>query len=449
MSIVQSVVSASGSTELIKFDDDSTVQAAKGREFVDSVIAHAGSDKSVPRKEYQAFRKMYWEEPIYNAALFNPFKISYEQQFGEMAAHWSRSGKKFSDEPRISKGALFEAPGGPTRPEEFAHISEKPIPYWGHERAIDPFRVARFTARPLPKTVGRKKMTKIEETAHLGPGIYKLHDPWLDSQQRVCGRVQQTSSFKSQTQRCGILPAKSRVPEPRTPAVRNLFQRPASKPKRMEEESSIVTLETGTRKSTAVNELYPSREALSFANSPSGLDSNALAGGNAPDEIPSEEQLLAGYLQYGSLDGGEQDPNMTKQNMVGFNFEVDNSYSRNSIPHSPEKGYHAPEPVEDSMNVLSPVPARPASPGFKFLKGQLGPSALDVVTGTTQADISFRRVELSTGGPLIVPVSIHPRHCMLHNFMTCDLYHFRYLLPISSCPQDPSSLLLGALWLVV
>ena len=53
---------------------------------------------------------------------------------------------------------------------------------------------------------------------------------------------------------------------------------------------------------------------------------------------------------------------------------------------------------------LSPI-QRSRKPGFSFLKGKKPPSALDIVTGTTDSDKCFRRVQLSDGSVVIVPVT--------------------------------------------
>jgi hypothetical protein len=55
------------------------------------------------------------------------------------------------------------------------------------------------------------------------------------------------------------------------------------------------------------------------------------------------------------------------------------------------------------------VPSSPTTPskvpGFSFLKGKLPPSAIDIVTGTTGADIHYRRMKLSNGSTVIVQVN--------------------------------------------
>ena len=53
---------------------------------------------------------------------------------------------------------------------------------------------------------------------------------------------------------------------------------------------------------------------------------------------------------------------------------------------------------------LSPI-QRSRKPGFSFLKGKKPPSALDIVTGTTDSDKFFRRLQLRDGSTAIVPVT--------------------------------------------
>ena len=434
---VYSLASASNSLELIKFDDESSVEAAKGREFVESVISHSSNrSKNVPRKEYNKFRKIFWEEPIYNASILNPCRISYDQQFGEMKAHWSRAGKKFSMEPRISKHSLYEHPGGPDKPEEFPHVSEKAVPYWGHERQIDPLRVARFTARPMLRTVPRQKLTRIEETAHLGPGVYKLPDPWLESTKPVCGIVRPTSCFKSTSRKEGIIPDPKRTLSPPKSALRNLLQLPEGKPHRAEEPSTIIPLQTGLRMSTSINELYPSRATTSFVThhsttlpSPAQLGNNALS----PSETPCvpNEAMLAGYYQLGTSEthslstlDGDQMLRTSPSHLIGFGFDAPNNHhssvntnlNMNTNPPSTTHSYNRSQGglVSGGVGGTGVTPSKQGSPkrnvkGFSFLKGTLGASALEVVTGTTQADILYRRVQTKDGEHLIIPVS---RICM-------------------------------------
>ncbi len=160
MSVVHSVVGSISNSENFKFEDGSSFDAERGRIFADSVMSGSFTTKKTvkPRKEYPEFRRMFWEEPIYNASIANPYRISYDQQFGEMQAHWSRAGKKFSDEPRIAKTDAFNRPGGPDKPEEFPKYSEKPLQYFGHVRQIDPLRVARETSKPIDRKVDFKKL---------------------------------------------------------------------------------------------------------------------------------------------------------------------------------------------------------------------------------------------------------------------------------------------------
>lgn len=399
---VASVTSGVGGGENWHYDDGGSINAERGRLFAESIISASNSTDSgptgKPRKQYPKFRKMFWEEPIYNASIVNPTRISYDQQFGEMEAHWNRAGKKFSDEPRLARENYFE---GPTRPDEFKKLSEKPEQYFGHTRQLDPFRTARAYCKPLHRPVNYKKLSKIEETAHLGPGVYQLHDVWLDSKRPVCGMVRPSSCFRSK--RVSSFEEKEHVSTAHPSSLRGLMQRPAYRRPRIEPNSNITHLPPGTR-STSVNELYPAKDEFAFIDTTSSGSPNRMH--MISQTNASTPNLLSGYV--------ESDTSLSMHGRgdeiksVGFGFEHN---SRHTIERCTTTGTL---PANRSRtSTVSSAHASPSmmtykgktgTPGFKFLQGK-NQDSMVLVTGTTKSDISYRRVELPDGSHSIVSVS--------------------------------------------
>lgn len=425
-SVAYTLSSISRKPENFVLEDDSTIEHSRGRDFVDSLVSNVSSEHHVPKKEYAPFRKMFWENPLYNPPIGNPFKISYEQQFGEMAAHWSRAGKKFSDEPRLADHTHENE--GPTRPEEFPHFSEHPVTYWGHERVIDPFRVARYTAKPVTRHVARQKKSKIEETAHLGPGMYHLQDPWLDSKKKVCGIERPSSCFLSH--RKDELTQQQVVhPKPHTSKLRSLMQRPADRVSVPPDAdaSNIMPLATGARNSTSINEMYPARAAGSYTAGYPAMSANsgmrkARTAASSEVNAGGDHNLLSGYLQLSDSDVNslttEGDQALTTNQLnsvtvVGFGFEQNGTLTAasRSRPASPEMSVGNTMPARSTLSPMaqsrkSNIPKKkPSSPGFSFQKGELGPNAIDVPNGSTDADKTYRRVAAEDGSYQIIPVS--------------------------------------------
>ena len=416
---LNSVTGGVGGGENWQYDDGESINAERGRLFADSIMSASNSVDSVssstkPRKQYPKFRKMFWEEPIYNASIINPTRISYDQQFGEMEAHWSRAGKKFSSEPKMAGENYFE---GPTRPQEFKQFSEKPLQYWGHTREVDPFKTARAYCKPLDKPINFKKLTKIEETAHLGPGVYQLHDVWLDSKQLVCGALRPSSCFQSK--KVSSFGETERVDTAHTSTLRGLMQRPAAKPPRIEPNSNITHVPPGT-KSTSINDLFPARDETAFIDTTSGSPGRMQSfsqvpqvGGNGQNgqnitNVASTPNLLSGYMGSDTAQS-MQSPGDDKRS-VGFGFE-DGGASR-SMKRCATTGTMPPSRVRISTAqatgqktpALVTYKGKAGTPGFKFLQGTVKDSMV-LVTGTTKSDISYRRVELNDGSHSIVSVS--------------------------------------------
>lgn len=141
-------------------DDNPSIASVFGREFARSVASQSVqtrsqsdisslSDRRKKKKEYPPFKQIFWDEPRYNPPIGNTHQShEFDAQYNEINAHWKRSGKKFSDEPRIAKETFREAPGGPDKPMEFPQCFEQPVKYWGRERYIHPLERAHMYTKP-------------------------------------------------------------------------------------------------------------------------------------------------------------------------------------------------------------------------------------------------------------------------------------------------------------
>ena len=226
----------------------------------------------------------------------------------------------------------------------------------------------------------------------------------------------------------------------------------------MEEPSTIIPLQTGLRKSTSINELYPSRATTSFVSrhstanqSPNQKNYKALS----PSETPlvPNESLLSGFYQLGSseinsLSTMDEDIMLktSPSHLVGFGFDAPNSFSTNiNLTNPPSTS------LSNQRGNTTGTVAKQSSPkrnikGFSFLKGALGASALEVVTGTTQADILYRRVQTKDGEHLIIPVS--DVHVCCNEYVVIIICS-RFPLRIESSLLDQLLSHLGQRWPVV
>lgn len=131
-----------------KFDDSESLAYSQGQNFANSVVlGSTGSQEAT----YPKFKRIFWDEPIYNPPIQNTHMCyEFDAQLKEIDTHWKRSGKKFTDEPRLAKNNM-ETPGGPLKPSEFPHIMEKGSKYYGRDRIFKPFKRAEMLSRPMPQ----------------------------------------------------------------------------------------------------------------------------------------------------------------------------------------------------------------------------------------------------------------------------------------------------------
>ena len=185
------------------------IQYTQGSEYADTIktISQAlnnrmvGKDSKVgthlSKRVYASTKSLFWEEDRYNPLLKTSHICHvYDAHQKEQERYWAKSGSKFSEEPRfgpppgkkIGDGRLES---GYLIPAEIPKFNEKEVRYF--ERPMTTKKISRIPKRELMNKP--KKPTPEEETAHLGPGCYKLSDPWQKNLEPVCGIVRPTSSF--------------------------------------------------------------------------------------------------------------------------------------------------------------------------------------------------------------------------------------------------------------
>jgi hypothetical protein len=102
--------------------------AIVGSHFAYTVATKAvNKDKLHPsgKKTVGAFRKIFYEDPIYNPALNQSSVVSgFDASLIEAQSHWSQFGNQFAQEGR-KFGKVKDS--GPKKPEEFPYVFERPI----------------------------------------------------------------------------------------------------------------------------------------------------------------------------------------------------------------------------------------------------------------------------------------------------------------------------------
>jgi len=89
-------------------DDNSSIMTESqfiGTQFAQTIASLAtGQYKAKPKPKPAAFKKVFWDDPKYNPPLRNThICYEYDAHFKEEKSHWRRSGKKFTNEPRLAK----------------------------------------------------------------------------------------------------------------------------------------------------------------------------------------------------------------------------------------------------------------------------------------------------------------------------------------------------------
>eukprot|EP00601_Ochromonadales_sp_CCMP2298_P029746 CAMPEP_0173330342 /NCGR_PEP_ID=MMETSP1144-20121109/3198_1 /TAXON_ID=483371 /ORGANISM="non described non described, Strain CCMP2298" /LENGTH=265 /DNA_ID=CAMNT_0014275013 /DNA_START=91 /DNA_END=885 /DNA_ORIENTATION=- len=178
-------------------------QAINGRKFAQAIaLVAAGRYEDVvkKKKEFPAFKKIFWDEPLHNPPIANaPESYAYDAHDIEQTKFWERAGKKFRTGDRMEAPRDYR---GPMNPKDFPHLFEKPILCFPRNRVLQPFSRARKYNKPLERCeVNPEKAYLDMRTSLIGPLTYQLPDLWEMPGKSLLGANPEQSAFKSHTER--------------------------------------------------------------------------------------------------------------------------------------------------------------------------------------------------------------------------------------------------------
>lgn len=318
-----------------------------------------------PNKKVDPFKPIFFMDPKYNPALNNThICYEYDAHYQEMDRQWNRAGKKFSGEPRIGKPPSSDQ--GPTKREEFPQYCEKEKPVFGKVRQLKPFYRAQQYTRPIDRCTIPFRPTKDEETSHLGPGSYLFPDPWNTKSGH--GNAVGTHPIISTSPNVTTIPV-----DPDDPPLM---------------ESRYHQQLTGSPSARAKSPKASSRSRPNTTTSTRPTLTTSLA-----PAASTEESFVVGskIMRPGGSYGASMDFN--DSDVWDFETGLATTAPSRLIVHT----------GADATQVSSSIKSR--MKGFSFGKGTFSTGAMDTVTGTTNADLLYRRVKMADGAPLIYATS--------------------------------------------
>lgn len=354
-------------------------KALMGTEAQNKKGLHKGRNHAAlsPVKQVDAFKPVFFMDPKFNPAISNThICYEYDSHYKEMEKQWSRAGKKFSDEPRIGKPPSSDQ--GPTKQLEFPLLCEREKGVFGHTRKLRPFARAQQYTRPIDRCSFVYKPTKDDETSHLGPGVYVCPDPWTGKTGH--GNVVGTHPLISTSPNVTTIPIDPDAPPLKvslshqqitgSPACR--AKTPFKKPRASS--TNVVPHRADDPQCQHQNSAISSRPRSS------GL----LVGTKI-------ESSYADSLIHNDSRSASEVTDFLRSEVWGvrevWDTEVEPSHVR---------------PVHSNKHS---APLSSHKKGFSFGKSTFSVSSLDLVTGTTDADLLYRRVRLDDGSPLIYATS--------------------------------------------
>lgn len=142
-------------------DDASTL----GEFFANAITDGTGQKHGTKKAMYSSFRKIYWEDPLYNPEI-NHGHISnhaHEYLHKEQLKAWNHRGQRWSKSSDVRfKDDAYINPG-PQKPERFPQVFEKPHKHWGRERKINPYARAKVYTRPNDRCKPWVKLVRSRE----------------------------------------------------------------------------------------------------------------------------------------------------------------------------------------------------------------------------------------------------------------------------------------------
>lgn len=317
-----------------------------------------------PIRPVDAFKQVFFMDPKHNPALSNThICYEYDAHYKDAEKDWSRAGKKFSDEPRIGKPPSSDH--GPFKREELPQYCEKEQHIFGKTRKLKPFSRAQQYTRPIDRCTIPYRPTQDDETSHLGPGKYVVPDPWRakSGHGNIYGTHPLLSHAKGRDEFDAILPTK---------------------------ESQYHQQLTGSFEVTAKSPKAALRRAAStghFAKSPKSITSRGRPN-TAADILQSKLMIVT-------------TPCMAIGGAAGMSFFDDSGT---------DWDFHRPTTTASKLHQGGGREAASAfhpsrKKGFAFSKSTFATSSIDVTTGTTNADLLYRRIRQKDGSPLIYAIS--------------------------------------------
>jgi hypothetical protein len=180
--------------------------AVNGRKFAQAIalVAAGRYEEVVKKKEFPAFKKIFWDEPMHNPPIANaPESYAHDAHDIEQSRYWKRAGNKFYAGDRLEHHHRDH--DGPMNPEEFPHLFERPQLVFSRSRDLQPFSRARPYNKPVDRCgVNPEKAYLDMRTSLIGPLTYQLPDPWEAITGKSIlngGTAPEQSVFKSHTRR--------------------------------------------------------------------------------------------------------------------------------------------------------------------------------------------------------------------------------------------------------
>ena len=372
------------------------------------------------QKQYPPFRKSVFMDTRYMPGLqYTHICYEFDAQFGEMEKHWSRAGKKFSDEPRIGK-PRFSAAHGPRNPYEHPKFCEREQRVFGAVRQIRPFSSAQRYTRPLDRCTLPYKPTSDEANAHLGPGAYKYPDQWVKTVHGD-GNIAGTQPFLSQSplrdyERETVEKVFIRE-EPTLAAnkatARLYHQQLTGSPTRVRTASdysrSVIdrSLNPG---STRVAQQYTDRYGGDYQVRDVSMHTETSK--NSPAQSRPRTSQSQAEVSRSRMSTSQSLKPSSSQSTVRSLQQLTSAKSDpalyNHLVQIEAKEYGNTFVSQDMLSPIRKTGQKELSTmeknklrGVSIGKGKPGKSSLDIITGTSDADKKYRRLKLNNGSTVI------------------------------------------------
>ena len=376
-----------------------------------------GRNTSAPAlpKRVDPFKPVFFTDPKFNPAISNThICYEYDAHYKEVEKQWNRAGKKFSDEPRIGKPPASDQ--GPTKQYEFPQWCEREHVMFGRQRKLKPFSRAQQYTRPVDRCTIPFKPTKDDEVSHLGPGSYMVPDPWKAKTGH--GNIAGTHPLISTSPNVTTIPV-----DPDNPPLRaNLFnqQLTGSSPTRAKSPKSqkrfaLAAIDEGALVSTPETAHASAIAGAARLATPGGGKRQLISAAGLQAQSTAPAPALGSVLLAGSR--------ITKESSAGLPAEFSDSAVWDFYPPGGLQTRSSVGPgVSATVNVSGSYAATAGglvagsslasgsvgpsrSPGFRFSKSTFATGCMDIVTGTTNADLLYRRVKMDDGSQLIYATS--------------------------------------------